>query len=296
MAISKGTETKETSEKVLFTGIAPLKVLAVNPTKKELETIYGRDIDKEPEYLSVSETGVKKIRLDFIVQTVAGKLGCDIESISKVSYFLENRPRYNKDESKAEVVNLYGESTWIPVDDIKAKKVPDNMQFFDSAGMRAACVGEVELVGFLKAFLGIPNKGFNGVNIADISMAEIQLEEIKRYFDGNIKEISSAIKLRKDTNIVKMLAGVKTTDDNKQYQAWFTQKPLKFGVSDYKYLAKALDERLQNGAYSTTSFGPADFKFRLFKNEPTDIKKDDSEDPFASTAASSSSDDDFWNN
>lgn len=294
MAIATGTETKEAVGKVLFTGVTPLKVLAVNPDKKTLESIYGAALDKDPEYLSVSETGVKKIRLDFIVQTVINeKTGCDIESISKVSYFLENRPRYNNDETKAQTLNIYGENAWIPVDDIKAKKVPENMKFFDPKGMRPACVGEIDLVSFLKAFLGIPNKGFNGKDIPNVSDAEIQLDDIKKYFDGNIKELISAVNMRKDTNIVKLLAGVKTSDDNKQYQAWFTQKPLKYNVSDYKYLAKDLDERKSNGAYASVDFGPADFKFRRYTNEPTKIEPSD--DAFGAPTTGAP-DDDFWNN
>ena len=39
-----------------------------------------------------------------------------------------------------------------------------------------------------------------------------------------------------------MAAGVKTTDDNKQYQVFFLNKPLKFGIRDYQYLEKALSE------------------------------------------------------
>ena len=77
--IAQGTETKETQGGArLMTGLVPMMVVAVNPSKKELEAIYGRDLDKEPEYLSADEQGVKKLRIDFIMKTVINdKLGCN---------------------------------------------------------------------------------------------------------------------------------------------------------------------------------------------------------------------------
>ena len=271
MAIAGGKQTTEGEgfKKILFTGITPLKVLCVNPDKKELEAIYGRELEKTPEYLSADENGVKKVRFDFIVQTVANdKLGVDVELVDKISYFIEDRPNTSQG-GKFQVINLYGETTWATKEEIQAKQLPDNMSFYDTTSMRPAFKGEEELVNFLKQFLGIPNKGFNGKFIANIADAEIQLDEIKKYFDGNYKEIISAVNALKDTNIVKVLAGVKTTDDNKQYQSWFTQKPVKYSVNDYQYVSKLLKEKKDNGAYANVDFGPSDFKFRLYNNEPT---------------------------
>lgn len=271
MAIAAGRATVENSgfAKTLFTGITPLKVLAVNPDKKELEAIYGRELEKTPEYLSADENGVKKIRFDFIIQTVpTDALGVNIEVVDRVSYFLEDKPNVSQG-GKFQVINLYGETSWATKEEIQAKKLPENMSFYDTTGMRPAFKGEEDLVNFLKQFLGIPNKGFNGKFIPNIADAEIQLENIKDYFKGNIREITNAVDSLKDTNKFKLLAGVRTTDDNKQYQAWFTQKPLKYGVTDYKYVAKLLQEKKDNGAYSNVDFGPADFKFRLYSNTPT---------------------------
>jgi hypothetical protein len=164
MAIAAGKQTSEGEgfKKTLFTGITPLKVLCVNPDKKELEAIYGRELEKTPEYLSADENNVKKVRFDFIVQTVPNdKLGVDVEVVDKVSYFLEDKPNVSQG-GKFQVINLYGETTWATKEEIQAKKLPDNMSFYDTTGMRAAFKGEEELVNFLKQFLGIPNKGFNG--------------------------------------------------------------------------------------------------------------------------------------
>lgn len=288
MAIASGKATVEGGVKRLYTGVVPLMILAVNPSKKELEGIYGNELDKEPEYLSIDEKdGTKKIRFDFIVQScVDPKNGCNDEFISKVSYFLEDKPNLNKDGDKAEVINLYGESTWLTKEAIQTKTLPDNMSFYCKDGMRVALKGEVDLVTFIKQFMGVPARQFQDKIIPNVKDAECQLDDIKKYFSGNIKEIVSAIDSKKKTNKVKLLAGVKSTDDNKQYQAWFTQKPLKYGMYKYEYILKAIKDKQANGSYPNVDFGPDDLKMREFKNEPTEFKNEVNDNPFAAALAS----------
>ena len=274
MAISQGTQTKENNgvTKQLFTGVTPVKVLIVNPSKTELESIYGRTMDKSPEYLTADDKGLKKLRFDFLIQTVLNeKMGVNVEVVDKMSFFMEDKIESSKDGLKMKVINAYGDTQWATPAQMDAGLLPENLSFFDTFKMRPAYVGEETLVNFIKQFCGIPNKGFDGINIPDITMAEIQLDNIKQYFQGDITEVTSAINALKGTNIVKVAAGIKTTEDNKQYQAWFIQKPLKFGVRDIKYLLRAIKDRQENGSYPNVDFGPEDLKFRLFNVEPTEI-------------------------
>ena len=308
MAIANGVETKETQGGArLMTGLVPMMVLAVNPSKKELEAIYGRDLDKEPEYISADENGVKKLRIDFIMKTVINdKLGCNEEIITKVPFFLDDKPAYTSDGSKVYMLNLYGENACIPVEDAKKNTVPENMAWYNTTKMRPAFRGEVELVGFLKQYLGIPNRAFKDKVIPDVTKAEIQLEKIKSYFNGDIKEFVSVVNLRKATNIVLLAGGVRTNDDNKQYQAWYLKKPLKYGTTNLDYIKRDIAERQSQ---MNVDFGPEDLKFRVYTNEPTvfegssnsTIVADD--DPFAlamNTGVPANTElitpDDFWNN
>lgn len=299
MAIASGSETKEStgSPVKLITGLAPLSVLAVNPTKKELETIYGRELDKDPEYLSADEAGVKKLRIDFIVKTVIDeKKSCNEEVVTKVSFFLEDRPAMTSGGDKVYMLNLYGESACIPLADAKNNVVPENMAWYCTTKMRPAFKGEVELVDFLKAYLTIPNRAFKDKVIPDITQAEIQLDSIKKYFaTGEINEIKSAVKSRMSTNKVMVCGGVRTTDDNKQYQAWYLKKPLKYGVSDLTYIKRDIKDRQTQ---LNVDFGPEDLKFRIYSNEPTAFTQqssggnpfattvDDDNDPFGAALAS----------
>ena len=308
MAIAQGNETKETQGGVkLMTGLVPMMVLAVNPSKKELEAIYGRDLEKEPEYISADEAGVKKLRIDFIMKTVINdKLGCNEEIITKVPFFLEDKPAYTSDGSKVYMLNLYGENACIPVEDAKKNTLPENMQWYNTTKMRPAYRGEIELVGFLKQYLGIPNRAFKDKVIPDVSKAEIQLEKIKNYFNGDIKEFVSVVNLRKPTNIVLLAGGVRTTDDNKQYQAWYLKKPLKYGTTNLDYIKRDIAERQSQ---LNVDFGPADLKFRIYNNEPTVFEGPAKanttveDDPFEMALnsgipanAAQTPPDDFWNN
>ena len=308
MAIAQGVETKETQGGVkLMTGLVPMMVVAVNPSKKELEQIYGRDLEKEPEYISADENGVKKLRVDFIMKTVINdKLGCNEEIITKVPFFLEDKPAYTSDGSKVYMLNLYGENACIPVEDAKKNTLPDNMQWYNTTKMRPAYRGEIELVGFLKQYLGIPNRAFKDKVIPDVSKAEIQLEKIKNYFNGDIKEFVSVVNLRKPTNIILLAGGVRTTDDNKQYQAWYLKKPLKYGTTNLDYIKRDIAERQSQ---MNVDFGPADLKFRIYSNEPTVFEGPAKasttieDDPFEVALnsgipanAAQTPPDDFWNN
>ena len=270
MAIAAGSETVENtgSATKLITGIAPLKVLAVNPTKKELETIYGRELEKEPEYLSADEAGVKKLRIDFIVQTVIGENPfCNEEVITKISYFLEDKPAITSGGDKVYMLNLYGESACIPLEMAKAGKVPENMAWYNTTKMRPAFRGEVELIDFLRAYINIPNRAFKDKVIPDVSKAEIQLESVKKYFvAGDISEFKNPVKIKIPTNKVLMAGGVRTTEDNKQYQSWYTKKPLKYATMNFDYIKRDIKDRQSQ---LNVDFGPEDLKFRIFGNEPT---------------------------
>lgn len=294
-----GRKTVEFGEKILFTGVVPFTILAVNPTKKELEKIYGRELEKEPEYLKEEDVDgkmVKKLRLDFIIKTVLTK-DCNVEVIDKVAYFLEDRPRANKDKTKFEVINIYGETTWLTKEDIQSKTIPENLSFFSPDGMRAAYVGEADVIMFLRQYLNVPNREYKGKVIANLDDAKIAFSDIKKFLTGDVKEIASVLKTYNE-NKMKMLVGVRTTDDNKQYHTWFTQKPLKFGTRDFQYLAKELMERKAAGAYANVDFGPSDFTMRRYTLNATSFESPGAAieaDPLMGSGADSSIADDWFN-
>lgn len=261
MAFAKGSESTDGAIVKRYTGVAPCYVVGVNPSKSELETIYGTTIENVPEYRSSVDVDGKKIetvRIDFIVKTDSANSN-EIEMTSKVALFLRKEYRFNRDKSKVQVIDKYGRTAWVTIEQAKAHEVPvyaNGPANLDS-DYRPCFVGEEELTNFIKAYLNIPNvmKYVDGkwVMVDNPEDCVARLDCIDKYFAGDYTELKEVINLQPN-NKVKILFGVKTNDDGKQYQAVFTQMFLKNGVRDYSKLAKELEDRKAAGAYPTTEF------------------------------------------
>lgn len=278
MAISKGRESVETVVK-RYIGVAPVYVLAVNPNKAELEKIYNVSIENEPEYLGEAElsdgTKVPQVRIDFIVRTDPDK--CGIEMTTKIPFYIRKSARTNKEGTKVQVINKYGETAWPTIEEAKAGKMPENLSWFEPADIRPAFVGEEDLTKFIKAYLNIPNKSYRNkdgkvIELQDKSEAEVRLDHIPDYFTGDFSELKTVVTLQ-PKNKVKCMFGVRTTDEGKQYQAVYTQRFLKNGVNDYSLLDAEYQERKSNGGYPNTEFMICDLKEYMV--EATDFSAND---------------------
>jgi len=262
MAFASGSESKDRVKK-LYIGVAPVFIVGVNPNKAEYEKLFNRTLDDAPVYIGEGEVGpegdrvkVPQIRIDFIVKTDAEK--CGVELTDRITFFLSKAMNFNRDRSKVEVINKYGESTYLPIACVEGTEpIPDNMKWYDTSGMRPTYIGEADLTAFIKAFLNIPSKSYRKGNevvfIKNLADAEAKLDKIESYFRGDVSELKSVIGLQPN-NRVKVMFGVRTTDDNNQYQAVYTKKFLKNMVNDYSKLDEDLQARKNAGAYPTVEF------------------------------------------
>ena len=108
MAFGKAQESKEAAEIKRCTGVGGVFGVGVNPNKSELEKLYDRELDKDPEYVTEKD-GVVSARIDFIVRTdTAAKCNNGIELLTKVSMFIRKEYRFNKDKTKVQVIDKYG--------------------------------------------------------------------------------------------------------------------------------------------------------------------------------------------
>ena len=268
MAFGQGQVSSEGGSVKRYIGVASVFVLGVNPLKEELEKFYGRTLDNAPEYLGeieVGDTKVPQARLDFIVKADPEKYldehNQPLNFVSKVSLFIRRAYRYNKDNTKVQVIDKYGRTAWVTVEQAKAHEVPvySNGPANIDKNYRPAYIGEEELIKFLIAYLNIPScqryvDGKWVMNDADkLSDSEASLEHIEDYFKGDFSELKTIIGYQPN-NKVKVLFGVRNTDDNKQYQTAYTRMFLKNGVSDYSKLDKDVKETQNSGALSTSEF------------------------------------------
>ena len=264
LAIGKTQESTEAGSGGFkrYVGYGSTYVLDVNPNKQKTDELMGYESKTDPEYVVDTERG-KEARITFIVKTDP-ETNNGIEITNKLVFTLRNAPAYNKDQTKVQVIDDFGNHTWINVEDAKAGK-PVLLSNGNPAKIdtkyRMAGDGECDLIDFLKALLCVEDafNYVNGVWVKKENAAEyiFKLEHIKDYFSGNFSELKEAIALRPN-NKVKLLYGVRTTDEGKQYQAIATRGDLILrNNAGSNALAKAettLANAKQNGSFANTVY------------------------------------------
>jgi hypothetical protein len=196
-------ENKDFAKKV---GLFEAKVIAVNPDIEEYKEVLGmelKDDSKAIEYLGESRDGNKTLRLDFWLEEAKAK-----EKL-KLTFFLENKIKENKDQTKKQYINSVGTCSW-------ASDPNDLASWFTTREYRPAFVGEEELYNFLRTWLG---------NL-DYRDAETVLElDWKKLMNGNVRDIKSQIDGEWCTSVVS-LATIKTVEKDgemKEYQGVYNK-------------------------------------------------------------------------
>ena len=290
LAIGKTQESKEGSEGFKrYVGLASSFVLAVNPAKKELDELLGYESQSDPEYIKEDEQGKQAI-ITFIVKTDPDTNN-GIEIVNRATITLRPQPAYNRDETKVQVIDQYGNYTWADTETAKAGGKIEHASKLDK--YRMACVGECALVDFLKKYLNVPDaydyKNGSWIKKENGKAEEgiFGLEHIKDYFKGDFSEIRDAIKLQPN-NKIKLLYGVRTNDEGKQYQAVCTREQMMLnnaaGSNSVAKLAKDLANAKNNGSFSNVDYRVQELQ--EYDVQPTNLEAA----PAAKGSESSSSD------
>lgn len=294
LAIGKTQESKEAGESFKrYVGVGSTFVKGVQPTKKEIDEFFGFESQAEPEYVKDGENG-KEVHITFLLQ-VDSTVHEGVDLKTRAMFTLRPSIAYNRDETKVQVIDQYGNYTWVNTEDAKAGKAivtaNGNPAKIDTK-YRMACVGECDLVAFLKKYLCVQD-AFNYVNgqwIKKDNAAEcvFGLEHIKDYFKGDFKELKEALALQPN-NKLKLLYGVRTTDEGKQYQAVCTRGELVLAnnanANAVTRLEKDLVNAKQAGAYQNIDYQVCELK--EWSVEPTNLEKpasDAGEIPFDAPA------------
>ena len=305
-ASSQGGEFKR------FVGVGSFRVLGVNPTKEEMEKFFGREVQKEPEYLKdkVDENdgnkAYKQLRVSFLV--LADKEYEDGKPIKEnaalpeelkltANFFIDSRYNYNRDKTKVQVIDKYGRTAWVTIDQCKNHQIPvySNGPARLDADYRPAFRGEEELTQFILNYLNVtPIDTYNNntgqwVTNPHPEDCEGQLAKIKNYFTGDVSELKEFCTYM-PSNHVKLLVGVQTDNQGRQFMSVYTRTSLRNGARSYTRLKDEID-----GSQSST------IKNTVFSNDPIGVIKEIEEykenvketnlnspavdDPFAQAAA-----------
>jgi len=278
MAVAKGQQSVDSVVRTPYIGVGAVKVLAVNPSKAEMEKLYDRQIDNEPSYLGEVEVDGKKlpnVRVTFVVKTDAEKNN-GIEVVTNHTFFLQKKYRQGSQSGKYQIIDKYGRTAWATKEEIEAKQIPAyaNGPANIDADYRPCYVGEEELTTFIKNLLNIPNvqSYVNGQWVPNPKVTpqdcEVRLDNIAKYFEGDFKELREIISYQPE-NLVKVPFGVRTSDDNRQFQTTYTQMCFKNSVSDYARFDKEIQDRKAAGALATTEFEAA--PLHVYEVDPTTL-------------------------
>ena len=277
MAVSRGQASTEGAARKLYIGVASSYILAVNPSKAELEKLIGRTLDKDPEYLGSTEVdgnNVPQVRIDFLTKPDPEKYldsqNQPIDTTIHVSLFLRKQYKYGSKTGKYQIIDKYGRTAWATKEDIEAKRIPvyqtkdgGTMQANISSDYILCYDGLEELTKLIRAYLNIPGveKWENGRVVGMIDNptdAEVLPDHIEDYFKGDFSELKEIFGYQPD-NKVKIAYGVRTTTDNKQYQAAYTRMFLKNNITDYSKLDAEIANTKANGGLATTEFECSEF-------------------------------------
>lgn len=287
ITVGKTRESTEAAEIKRYIGVASTKVLAFNPTKEERDKLMGFEFQSEPEYVGSDDNG-KFARVTLVVETDPEvNNGIDIKNL--VSFTLRPVPAYSRDKASVQVIDNFGNARFIPVEDAKAGKKILNKDGSPSrfGQYRIAKVGEVDLTHFFRAYLNVksPYNYKNGVwsfkeNASD---GEFKFDDFDKLANGDFSEINDALKLQPN-NKVKLLYGIRTTEEGKQYQAVITRDqfvlPNYAGAKAYAKLEKDLLNAKQSGSWPTTELKVQELA--EWDVKPTDLSQSaPADDPLA---------------
>ena len=188
-----------------FVGLFEAKVIAINPTVEQFKDLLGIELkedSKATDYLGEKE-GVTTLRIDFWLEEVK-----NAEKF-KVSFFLEDKERENKDGTKQQYINEVGACSW--ADD------PNNLpEWFVKREYRQAYVGEEDFYNFMRGWLA---------ELDYRSEATTLQLDWKKLMKGNVKDIKEQIDGEYCVNIGCLATVItKETDGNvNEYQGVYNR-------------------------------------------------------------------------
>lgn len=288
IAVGKTSDTTVSAgEFKRYIGVGTVKVLAVNPKASQIESIMGFKPQSEPVYTGVDANGHKTARITFIVGTVPEKCN-GIDAKAFLSFNLTAVAVKGATSGKVQVIDDFGSApAWGEEEVVNASKpiiYSDGRNPLLGA-YHKVCRGEVGLVSFLRAYLGIPNATTYENNMfvpkkdEALKEAQLKLESIANYFKGDFSEIKEAVGLMPD-NEVKVLFGVRTNDEGKQFQDVNSEVFMSARSKSTKQMEKYITDAKANNRYANTEYEFTDI--HEYNPQPTNFEapKDDDDLPF----------------
>jgi hypothetical protein len=230
----KRERQQQQTESVKKVGLFEARVVAINPTNEEFKEMFGIDLPEDSKlttYLGTKPEGHAYLRIDVWLEEVKDK------EKFKLTFFLEDKIREDKDFTKKQYINTIGKCAWATD--------PNNLDsWFTNRDYRVAFVGEEDFYEFLRTWLEFDYRKPE----TDLSM------DWKRLMKGDVRELKNQIGADYTVNIGALAAvEIKEKDgEYKEYQKVFHKAFLpayylkNFNLKDVNYNNTALQQSLRN--------------------------------------------------
>jgi len=226
-----------------YMGLTKGSVVAINPTKAELETL-GKKVDSEPIYtgtMQMKDLEGKDVNVPFVRFQMYLKSEVEGLPLFRLSYTLFKNPDISSTE-KVVFIDKYGNYKYVPISEKDSFNTKENSTMIKKdgtvildgegkprvglfAGSRMAMRGEKEFIDFIKEYLQVKDvyqwnqdkSGFCVNGKLDECENYISKEEIQQIFTDYTKwNTFKVIKSSMKTNKINFIVGNKTSD-NKVY-------------------------------------------------------------------------------
>jgi hypothetical protein len=199
-------EQRQVQEFTKKVGLFEAEVIAINPTAEEYKELLEIELpenNKATEYLGESRDKNAYLRIDVWLKEV--KNGDKF----KLTFFLEDKERENRDNSKKQYINNIGKCAWAAD--------PNNLDtWFTKRDYRVAYVGEEEFYEFLRTWLG---------KLDFMKEDSVLQADWKKLMRGNVSELKNQVNGAYCTNIVALATVVmkEKEGETKEYQGVYNK-------------------------------------------------------------------------
>lgn len=263
---SKNASASEFVDINKFEGVASISVLALNPNNAKLRS-YGWQIPAgatEPQYQTVDAEGRMSARLRMLVQIH----DLDEKPVIALDFWVRPDVMFNKDQTKCKIIDAYGRTAYGTKAEVQGHEIPmySNGRANISSDYKPCHIGEEELVLFLMKYLNVtPLSIFDRVKqnwVATKNPGRVTIDNWRKLCEGDVSEIAAALAMQPE-NRVKVILGVRTTDDNKSYQTFLATTYIGNGAipdrntGEYASARKAIDKFVEGHPNTPVEFSAA---------------------------------------
>lgn len=269
-----------------YIGVAALHVIAVNPDKATLNQ-YGFNTTEEPEYVKMmGDTKYGNVRLLCAIDDLPGK------PVVSLYFRAFAELQSNGDNTKFKIIDKYGNTSWATREEIKEKKIPvykNGNQAIIDADYKPCHRGEEELIRFIKTYIKVSPYRYKDKNTGEYVISknpgECAFEHWKWLAEGNGKELEEALNLKPD-GLIRVILGVRTTDDNKTYQTFIPADFLSYGSAPvqkdgkriFTYAQRIIDNWQKDGRNGNETYSAEPVK--EYATKPTVVEEFEEHTPF----------------